>query len=169
MNSVLRKHNLRYLNRYNQTETQTRLKTYFNFMIVRHTLVRVLSSYRDKLVNPKTHWHHRTILFVLKNNTVICWRASPIITPLLSNRWCIISSTMVHTTITGFQSRFFAIRAKFPTTTSLGLRRVIWITSICSRSLRTSRVRRNVCQNQLQRTKDRQMLTSSESTTKQFP
>ena len=48
---VLRKYNLRYLDTYNRTEVQIRLKSYFKFMVVRHPLVRILSAYRDKLEN----------------------------------------------------------------------------------------------------------------------
>ena len=55
--TFLRRQNLRYLSTYNQTEKQTRLETYFKFMIVRHPLVRVLSSYREKLEKPNRYFH----------------------------------------------------------------------------------------------------------------
>ena len=55
--TFLRRQNLRYLSTYNQNETQTRLETYFKFMIVRHPLVRVLSSYREKLEKPNRYYH----------------------------------------------------------------------------------------------------------------
>ena len=47
--AALRRHNLRYLNTYNASEIQIRLKSYFKFMVARHPLVRLLSGYRDKL------------------------------------------------------------------------------------------------------------------------
>ena len=53
----LRKHNLRYLNSYNKSEIQTRLKTYFKFMTTRHPLLRVLSAYRDKFERPHRYYH----------------------------------------------------------------------------------------------------------------
>lgn len=54
--SFLRKHNLRYLSSYKRTDIQTRLKTYFKFLVVRHPLVRVLSAYRDKLEKPNDYY-----------------------------------------------------------------------------------------------------------------
>ena len=50
--SFLAKHQLRYLSSYNQTEIQTRLETYFKFMVVRHPFVRILSAYIEKLEKP---------------------------------------------------------------------------------------------------------------------
>ena len=49
---VLYKHNLRYLNSYTKPEIQTRLKTYFKFMVARHPFVRILSAYRSKFEVP---------------------------------------------------------------------------------------------------------------------
>ena len=49
---VLYKYNLRYLNSYTKSEIQTRLKTYFKFMIARHPFVRILSAYRSKFEVP---------------------------------------------------------------------------------------------------------------------
>ena len=54
---LLRKHNLRYLNTYNTSEIQTRLKTYYKFMTARHPLLRVLSAYRQKFELPNKLYH----------------------------------------------------------------------------------------------------------------
>ncbi|KAI0232138.1 Carbohydrate sulfotransferase 12 [Lamellibrachia satsuma] len=48
----LKKHGLRYLSTYSQSEIQTRLKTYYKFMVARHPLVRLLSAYHEKLELP---------------------------------------------------------------------------------------------------------------------
>ena len=52
----LRKHGLRYLSTYNDSEIQVRLRTHYKFMITRHPLVRLLSVYREKLERPNEHY-----------------------------------------------------------------------------------------------------------------
>ena len=54
--SFLAKHNLRYLNSYSQAGIQTRLETYFKFMVVRHPFVRILSTYIEKLEKPNEYY-----------------------------------------------------------------------------------------------------------------
>jgi len=52
--TYLRKYNLRYLSTYSQSEQKTRLQTYFKFMLARHPMLRVLSTYREKLERNNT-------------------------------------------------------------------------------------------------------------------
>ena len=58
-NAYLLKYNLRYLSNYSQSEQETRLQTYFKFMVARHPMLRVLSTYRDKLERNNTFYRQK--------------------------------------------------------------------------------------------------------------
>ncbi len=52
---TLSKHHLYFLNNLTPSERDQRLRNYFKFTVVRHPLDRLLSAYRDKVLQENTH------------------------------------------------------------------------------------------------------------------
>lgn len=65
---TLRKYGMQYLPSYTPAEAEDRLERYFKYLMVRHPFDRIVSAYRDKMLQPDEECYQQEVLAVVKEN-----------------------------------------------------------------------------------------------------